>query len=82
VSCGNTQRIPVATGAQGLRQELAAARWLDTPLRSLKYLLLLFFLWAILKMDIPTVTAFVHSPYNKVADIKMYLFFAHLSDWR
>jgi polyferredoxin len=54
-------------------------RWLDTPLRSLKYLLLLFFLWAILKMDVSTVTAFVNSPYNKVADIKMYLFFAHLS---
>ncbi len=54
-------------------------RWLDYPLRSIKYLLLLFFLRAVVKMDVPTVTAFVHSPYNKVADIKMYFFFAHLS---
>lgn len=60
-------------------KSLLLPRWLDAPLRSLKYLLLLFFLWSILKMDVPTVTAFVHSPYNKVADIKMYLFFAQLS---
>ena len=60
-------------------RNLHLPHWLDTPLRSLKYLLLLFFVWSILKMDVPTVTAFVHSPYNKVADIKMYLFFAHLS---
>ncbi len=60
-------------------RNLLLPRWLDFPLRSLKYLLLLFFLWAIVRMDAPTVTAFVHSPYNKVADIKMYLFFAHLS---
>jgi polyferredoxin len=60
-------------------RNLQLPRWLDVPLRSLKYLLLLFFLWAIVKMDVPTVTAFVHSPYNKVADIKMYVFFAHLS---
>jgi polyferredoxin len=60
-------------------KNLPLPRWLDYPLRSLKYLLLLFFLWAVVKMDVPTLTAFVHSPYNKVADIKMYLFFAHLS---
>jgi NAD-dependent dihydropyrimidine dehydrogenase PreA subunit len=61
------------------RKNLKVPRWLDYPLRSLKYLLLLFFLWAIVKMDTPTLSAFVNSPYNKVADIKMYLFFAHLS---
>jgi polyferredoxin len=61
------------------RKNLALPRWLDLPLRSLKYLLLLFFVWSIGKMDGPTVAAFVGSPYNKVADIKMYLFFAELS---
>ena len=60
-------------------KNLRLPRWLDFPLRSLKYLLLLFFARAIVKMDIPTLNAFVYSPYNKVADIKMYLFFAELS---
>lgn len=54
-------------------------RWLDYPLRSLKYLLLLFFVWAIGRMDIPALESFITSPYNKVADVKMYLFFAQLS---
>lgn len=61
------------------RKNLRLPRWLDYPLRGLKYLLLFYFLWAIATMDPPTLNAFVHSPYNKVADIKMYLFFAELS---
>lgn len=52
-------------------------RWLDIPLRSLKYLLLAFFLWAVwISMDLPAVRVFLDSPYNKVADVKMLLFFA------
>lgn len=55
-------------------------RWLDYPLRSLKYLLLLFFLWAILvQMNLPAIEAFLGSPYNKVADIKMLKFFTQAS---
>ncbi|MEK9137360.1 MAG: 4Fe-4S binding protein [Bacteroidota bacterium] len=54
-------------------------KWLDYPLRSLKYLLLLFFVWSIWQMDVPSLYAFIHSPYNKVAYIKMYLFFAQIS---
>jgi Pyruvate/2-oxoacid:ferredoxin oxidoreductase delta subunit len=54
---------------------------LDVVLRSLKYLLLGFFLVSILRMDAETLARFVGSPYNKVADIKMYLFFAHLSSF-
>lgn len=56
-------------------------RWFDYPLRSLKYLLLLFFAYSIMRMDVPTLKEFIYSPYNKVADIKMYLFFAHLSSF-
>jgi ferredoxin len=66
-------------GRFAYRRNLTLPRWLDYPLRSLKYALLLFFVWSIAAMDIPTLDAFVGSPYNKVADIKMYLFFAHLS---
>lgn len=54
--------------------------WLDYPLRSLKYLLLAFFLWAIvIKMDAAALDHFIHSPYNMVADIKMYYFFARIT---
>ncbi len=51
-------------------------RWLDVPLRGLKYLLLGFFLWIILGMDPFALRAFLASPYNHIADVKMYLFFA------
>lgn len=55
-------------------------RWLDIPLRSLKYLLLAFFVWATwVAMDVAGVRAFLDSPYNKVADVKMLLFFARPS---
>jgi Pyruvate/2-oxoacid:ferredoxin oxidoreductase delta subunit len=56
-----------------------APRWLDYPLRSLKYLLLLFFGYSIWNMDVEALRNFIYSPYNKVADIKMYLFFAEIS---
>jgi len=50
--------------------------WLDYPLLSLKYLLLAFFLYVILwKMNVGEVEAFIHSPYNKIVDGKMLLFF-------
>jgi ferredoxin len=60
-------------------KQLTLPRWLDYPLRLLKYALLFFFVWSIAKMDLPALNGFIGSPYNKVADIKMYLFFAHLS---
>jgi len=53
--------------------------WFDIPLRSIKYLLLGFFAWSIWQMDIPTLRGFIYSPYNKVADIKMYLFFINIT---
>lgn len=54
-------------------------KWLDWPLRSLKYLLLYFFLYAILwQMGLPALDAFISSAYNQVADIKMLQFFQHL----
>jgi polyferredoxin len=64
-------------GARILGGTWRLPRWLDVPLRSLKYVLLAFFLWATwLALDLPGVRAFLDSPYNKVADVKMLLFFA------
>ncbi len=55
-------------------------RWLDYPLRSLKYLLMFFFVWAVLvQMNIIDLHKFIYSPYNRVADIKMLKFFAEMS---
>jgi polyferredoxin len=54
--------------------------WLDYPLRSLKYCLLFFFVYAVFfEMDAPALHRFIYSPYNKVADIKMLLFFTEAS---
>ena len=62
------------------KKKVSIPRWFDYPLRSLKYLLLAFFLWAIvIKMNSAALDYFIHSPYNMVADIKMYYFFARIS---
>lgn len=60
-------------------RNVSLPRWLDYPLRSLKYLLLFYFAYAIATMDARSLAHFIYSPYNKVADIKMYLFFADIS---
>ena len=54
--------------------------WIDYPLRSLKYLLLGFLFYAVFYlMSILAIQAFLDSNYNVVADIKMYYFFADIS---
>ncbi len=53
---------------------------LDYPLRSLKYLLLFFFVYAVfVQMNLFDLHAFIYSPYNRVADIKMLKFFTEMS---
>lgn len=53
---------------------------LDYPLRSLKYLLLGFLFYAVFfVMTNAAVKAFLDSPYNLVADLKMLYFFADIS---
>ena len=57
-------------------------RWLDIGLRGIKYLGLAFFLYAIFwQMDAAGVAAFIHSDYNKTADVRMLDFFLHLSSF-
>ncbi|MBD3401296.1 4Fe-4S binding protein [candidate division GN15 bacterium] len=57
-------------------------RWLDYPLRSLKYLLLGFFAYSIFfLMNEIALKRFLDSPYNLVSDIKMYYFFADISQF-
>lgn len=52
---------------------------IDIPLRGLKYLLLGFFLYAVISMPVPAIRAFLEGPYGIVADVKMLNFFRYLS---
>jgi polyferredoxin len=54
-------------------------RWLDIPLRSLKYILLGLFLYAVGSMSVPAIRAFLEGPYGLVSDVKMLNFFRFLS---
>jgi polyferredoxin len=53
--------------------------WADLPLRSLKYLLLGFFAWAISSMDTDAIHRFLQSPYYKLSDVKMLFFFTRMT---
>lgn len=55
-------------------------RWVDIPLRGLKYLLLGFFVYIVLiKMDAAAIEGFMSMPYWAVADVKMMAFFTDMS---
>ncbi|MFH2055692.1 MAG: 4Fe-4S binding protein [bacterium] len=67
-------------GEKIMGRRLRLPRVVDYLLRSLKYLLLAFFLYAIFfVMGKAALRAFLDSPYNQVADVKMYYFFAQIS---
>jgi polyferredoxin len=53
-------------------------RWLDVPLRGLKYLLLGFFVWAVANMSADAIQEFMHTPYGAIADVRMLNFFRYL----
>jgi polyferredoxin len=66
-------------GKMIFRKNFDLPKWLTWLLISLKYLLLLFFLKMIV-IDMPLYFAwdFLQTPYNKVSDVKMLLFFLNL----
>lgn len=62
------------------RRKIGLPRFIDIPLRSLKYLLLSFFIYAVFfQMGPSAVADFLDSPYNRVADVKMLYFFEQIS---
>jgi polyferredoxin len=67
-------------GRQLFRRNFHLPRWLDLPLRSLKYLLLGFFVWAVANMPAAAVEQFMRSPYGVIADVRMLNFFRDLSE--
>jgi polyferredoxin len=66
-------------GRRTFRRNFALPRWLDIPLRSLKYVLLGLFLYVILPMPAEGIKAFLEGPYGLVADVKMLDFFRYMS---
>lgn len=53
-------------------------RWADLALRSLKYILLSFFAYAVLNMSAGAIAEFLGSPYALVVDVRMLNFFRYL----
>jgi polyferredoxin len=78
---------PIGTFSEGAHRvgrklfsrNLSLPGWLDIPLRLLKYVLLGFFVYAIVGMTGESLRAFLESPYNRIADVKMYLLFADIT---
>ena len=67
-------------GRQIFGRNFQMSRWLDIPLRSLKYLLLGFFVWAVANMPAGAIEQFMRSPYGAIADVRMLNFFRGLGE--
>ncbi len=65
-------------GRQTFGRTFRLPRKLDLGLRSLKYILLGLFLYAVGSMTVPAIRAFLGGPYGVVADVKMLNFFRYL----
>jgi polyferredoxin len=66
-------------GRRKFRRNFSLPRWLDIPLRGLKYLLLGLFVYVIIRMDAEAINGFLTSPYGLIADVKMLNFFRFMS---
>ena len=60
------------------RRNFRLTRWLDLPLRSLKYILLGFFAYFVAAMSAAAIADFISSPYGLVVDVRMLNFFRYL----
>jgi polyferredoxin len=66
-------------GRRVLGRNLTLPRWADIGLRSVKYLLLAFFVVIIGGMSAEALGNFMAQPYGILADVKMLHFFTHMS---
>ncbi len=76
---GFLSEMIAGVGEKVIGHRIRVPRWLDYPLRSLKYLLLAFFTISIFTMSIAALKGFLDSEYNVAADLKMFHWFANLS---
>jgi len=67
-------------GAKLFKRKIILPKILDYPLRSIKYFIFAFFAYTIfIGMDAITLKMFLDSPYNIIADLKLYYFFAEIT---
>jgi polyferredoxin len=66
-------------GRETFKRNWTLPRWVDIPLRSLKYILLALFAYAVVSMPADAIETFLRGPYGLVADVKMLNFFRFLS---
>ena len=66
-------------GKRMFKRNFVIWKWLDYPMRLLKYVLLLYFIFMLLTMSGRALDMFVHGSYNRMADVSMYQFFAHIT---
>jgi polyferredoxin len=59
-------------------RNLSLPKWVDLPLRGLKYVLLGFFVFVIGAMSAEAIHEFMSTPYGLVADVKMLNFFRNI----
>jgi polyferredoxin len=65
-------------GRKLFRRSFTVPRWLDVPLRTVKYFLLAFFLFVVFTMTAQELGDFLVSPFGIVADVKMLNFFRNI----
>ncbi len=66
-------------GQKMFGQNWRLPKWLDIPLRGLKYLILGFFMWVILRMTAMEILSFLNAPYYTLSDVKMLFFFTRMT---
>lgn len=67
-------------GKKLFRRNFTLPKWVDIPLRGLKYLLLGLFVLAVASMSADEIASFMRSPYGVIADVKMLNFFRHMGE--
>ncbi len=75
---GTASEVLWHLGQRLFHRSLILPRWLDIPLRSLKYLLLGFFLYVVLILSADGLLKFLYAPFGIIADVKMLNFFRHM----
>jgi polyferredoxin len=76
---GTFSEFLAGIGKKLFRRNLRLPRWLDIPLRGLKYLLLGFFVFIIGTMSAAAIQEFMATPYGIIADVKMLNFFRDMT---
>jgi polyferredoxin len=72
---GTISEVLWKLGRKFFHRNFTVPLWLDLPLRSLKYLLMAFFLIIVISMSAEALNDFLIAPFGIIADVKMLNFF-------